>query len=190
VTKGATALGPGMLASIALASEGSTGSQVIVCTDGSSNVGLGTTNGRGAGLEESKRFYEKVGEFAQSKGVSCHIVTIIGAECNIDAITAVAEMTGGEIERVDPQDLNKNFKEFVSKPALASNVVLKVILHKGLEMRNEDPINLSIDKTILIKKFGNVTEDTEITFEYKVKSVKQLLKMDDIDLTQISSFPF
>lgn len=33
-TEGSTALGPGMLTSIALAGEGSLGSQVIVCTDG------------------------------------------------------------------------------------------------------------------------------------------------------------
>ena len=43
-TKGSTALGPGMLTSIALAGEGSLGSQVIVCTDGASNIGLGSVS--------------------------------------------------------------------------------------------------------------------------------------------------
>jgi hypothetical protein len=38
-----------------------------------------------------------------------HIVTIIGAECNIDAICPVAEMTNGEIERVNPRDISTNF---------------------------------------------------------------------------------
>jgi hypothetical protein len=33
-TEGSTALGPGLLTAIALAGEGSLGSQVIVCTDG------------------------------------------------------------------------------------------------------------------------------------------------------------
>ena len=41
-TEGSTALGPGMLTSIALAGEGSLGSQIIVCTDGASNIGLGS----------------------------------------------------------------------------------------------------------------------------------------------------
>ena len=49
---------------------------------------------------------------------------------------------------------------------------------------------MSADKTILTRDLGNVTEDTVVTFEYKLKSIKELVKMDDIDLTKISSFPF
>ena len=40
--KGRTALGPGVLASAAMASKGAPGSQVIVCTDGMANVGIGS----------------------------------------------------------------------------------------------------------------------------------------------------
>lgn len=42
--QGSTALGPGLLAAIGLAGEGKPGSQVIVCTDGAANMGLGNTN--------------------------------------------------------------------------------------------------------------------------------------------------
>jgi hypothetical protein len=69
-------------------------------------------------------------------------------------------------------------------------VSLKVKLHKGLEFRNEDPASLSEDKSLMAKELGNVTEETEVTFEYRLKSLKDLVKMDDIDLTKISSFPF
>ena len=99
-------------------------------------------------------------------------------------------MTGGNIERVDPENILKNFSDFLSKPVLATKVQLKVKLHKGLEFRNEDASKLSENKTILTKDFGNVNEDTEITFEYKLKSVKELVKMDDIDLLNISHLPF
>ena len=67
---------------------------------------------------------------------------------------------------------------------------LKVKLHKGLEFRNEDAANLSEDKTILARELGNVNEETEVTFEYKMKSVKKLLQMLDLDMTKIQSFPF
>jgi hypothetical protein len=73
---------------------------------------------------------------------------------------------------------------------LATNVELKVKLHKGLQFRNEDPKLLSLDKTILTKELGNVTEETEVTFEYTLKALKELLEMKDIDLTKITSFPF
>lgn len=38
---GPTALGPGILTSVAMAAEGSAGSSVVICTDGLANIGLG-----------------------------------------------------------------------------------------------------------------------------------------------------
>lgn len=38
---GPTALGPGILTSVAMAAEGSAGSTVVICTDGLANIGLG-----------------------------------------------------------------------------------------------------------------------------------------------------
>ena len=38
---GPTALGPAVLSAVALAAEGATGSQVVICTDGLANIGLG-----------------------------------------------------------------------------------------------------------------------------------------------------
>ena len=40
-----TALGPAVLTSIAMASYGSKGSSVVICTDGLANVGLGRLDG-------------------------------------------------------------------------------------------------------------------------------------------------
>jgi len=56
-------------------------------------------------------------------------------------------------------------------------------LHKGLEFRKEIDQNLSSNKTVLKREFGNVNEDTDVTFEYRIKSVKELIKMDDLDFT-------
>lgn len=41
---GGTALGPGLLTSVAIAGQGSPGSLVILCTDGMSTDGLGSFN--------------------------------------------------------------------------------------------------------------------------------------------------
>ena len=119
-----------------------------------------------------------------------HIVTIIGAECNIDAICPVAEMTNGEIERVNPRDISKNFEGFMGRVPLATKVVLKVKVHKGLEFRNEQSLNLSDDRTVLNKDFGNVYPDTDLTFEYQLKPIDELVKMEDLDLTELKHLPF
>ncbi len=55
-----------------------------------------------------------------SKGVTVHIITLIGAECNIDAIQVVSEMTGGSVERVQPNQISDNFKDFLSRPVIAT----------------------------------------------------------------------
>ena len=74
----------------------------------------------------------------------------------------LAEMTGGNVERVDPVQLTKNFANILSQPIIASNVIAKVKLHKGLQFRNENPENLNDDKTLLVRDIGNVSLDTEI----------------------------
>ncbi len=35
----------------------------------------------------------------------------------------------------------------------------------------------------MVRDLGNVTEETEITFEYRLKNLKELVKMEDLDLT-------
>lgn len=84
-----------------------------------------------------EEFYEKVGQFAKEKGLTINIVSIIGDECNLDSLSKLAEMTGGNVERVDPISLTSNFANILSQPIIASNVVCKVKLHKGLQFRNE-----------------------------------------------------
>lgn len=59
---GPTALGPGILSSIGIASEGAKGSQVIICTDGLANVGLGAFDEahNESDLAKVEEFYERV----------------------------------------------------------------------------------------------------------------------------------
>ena len=189
---GATALGPAIATSIAMAAEGPAGSQVVICTDGLANIGVGNFDDAKTEEELAKveEFYEKLGQYAKGKGLTINIVSIIGDECNLESLSKLADMTGGEIERVDPVSLTKNFSNILSNPIIASNVIAKVKLHKGLQFRNEDDLNLSADKSLLVRDVGNVTNSCEITFEYTLKSISDLLKMEDLDLTQVKSFPF
>lgn len=131
---GPTALGPALATGVAMAAQGATGSQVVLCTDGLANIGIGSFDEVTDEEELKKReeVYERIGEFAKSKGVTVNIVSIVGDECNLDTLSRIAELTGGEVERVDPISLTKNFANILSKPIIASNVIAKVLLHKGL----------------------------------------------------------
>ena len=112
-----------------------------------------------------------------------NLVSIKGDECNIDALSTLQDLTGGNIDRVDPVNLTKNFTNMLSKPVIATNVVVKIKLHKGLQFRNEAPESLSRNNTQLVKDMGNVTEDSIFTFEYTIKSIQELIELDDIDMT-------
>ena len=61
-------------------------------------------------------FYERIGEFAKSKGVTVSIVSIIGDKCNLDSLTKLAEITGENVERVDPASLTTNFANIIANP--------------------------------------------------------------------------
>jgi len=80
-------------------------------------------------------------------------------------------MTGGDVERVNPATLTGNFASLLSMPVIATNVEAKVKIHKGLRFRNELDKDVSDDKTILARKFGNVTAESVFTFEYGLKPI-------------------
>lgn len=49
---------------------------------------------------------------------------------------------------------------------------------------------MSEDKTILVRELGNVTLGNEFTFEYTLKTIAELIEMEDLDLTEIKALPF
>lgn len=189
---GPTAMGPAVLTSIAMACEGNPGSTVVICTDGLANVGLGAFDEAKTESEMAKveEFYERVGQIAQQNGVTVNIISIEGAECNIEVLSKFIELTGGNIERVNPITLTKDFANILSLPVIATKVEAKVKLHKGLMFRNENVVDLSDDKTLLARSFGNVTEENVFTFEYTLKNISELVAMEDVNLEEMKCFPF
>jgi predicted DNA binding CopG/RHH family protein len=59
-----------------------------------------------------------------------------------------------------------------------------------MEFRNEQLANLSENNTLLQRDLGNVNEDSEITFEYRMKDAKVLAEMQDIDILALKEIPF
>lgn len=94
---GSTALGPALLTATKLASMGSVGSKVIICTDGEANTGIGAMG--------DTTFYDRMGEYAKSKKVTISVLTIKGASCNVKMLGKVTNSTGGTIMKVDPTKL-------------------------------------------------------------------------------------
>jgi len=90
-----------------MASSGKAGSTVVICTDGLANIGLGAFDEckTDEDFQKAEEFYEKVGQLAQTAGVTINVITIEGDECNVDSLSKLAELTGGNVERVNPTTL-------------------------------------------------------------------------------------
>lgn len=96
-----------MLTSVAMAATGKPGSTVVICTDGLANIGLGALDEckTDEDYQVAEEFYEKVGQLAQSSGITINVVSIEGDEAKIDSLSKLAELTGGNVERVNPTTL-------------------------------------------------------------------------------------
>ena len=183
---GSTALGPGLLAATAIASKGKPGSKVILCTDGLANIGIGAVDNAKKAVESSK-FYEKLGLFAKERGISISLICLVEKECRLDSLSPVANMTGGRIIRVDPQKLDAQFKNLLKDQIIATNVSVKVRLHKALEFANE--VYGTIMGSTMFREIGNATGKTEMTFEYKARSLEELKKIPNFDIATMKVIP-
>lgn len=188
-TLGGTALGPGLAVALGAAFKGGPGSKIILCTDGESNEGPGSIGYSEKDKAAAAAFYKDIAEMAKERGVVISLISIVGDSCRLDLMSSLAELTGGEIVKVNPINLVSEFDTLISENIIATNVELRVKLHKGLSFRNENPANLTEDASLLIKSLGNVTAEEEVTVEYHTKSRKKL-KILEIDFSKITSLPF
>ncbi|XP_019853243.1 PREDICTED: circularly permutated Ras protein 1 isoform X3 [Amphimedon queenslandica] len=165
---GQTALGPAALASVVIASQ-KPGSRVVLCTDGLANVGLGSLDvaGGGKAYASAENFYEDLGDIAMDKGVTVNFLSIKGTDCRVAELGQVATRTGGEVTIVDPLTVTEEFGSILSNPVIATDVVTKIIVHNGMYFRTEDS-----KENVVVKQVGNVTADSELTFDYGVRKAQ------------------
>lgn len=43
---------------------------------------------------------------------------------------------------------------------------------------------------MLVREFGNVTDESVFTFEYTIKTIAELVEMEDLDLCTLKYIPF
>ena len=106
-------------------------------TDGVANVGLGALDELGDSEEAeaaASEFYERVGRFARQKGVTIDIIGVEGEGCDVEHLSVLAEETEGNLEKVNPLELTKNFGTILAAPIIATQAQAKFFLHRGLKV--------------------------------------------------------
>ncbi|XP_022293240.2 circularly permutated Ras protein 1-like isoform X1 [Crassostrea virginica] len=159
---GTTALGPALLIAATMAGN-HPGSKVIICTDGKANVGVGRLDEEES-MEKEAAFYENIGKDAIEKGVAVSVISIKGTDCKLVHLGKIADMTGGQVNIVDPLKLTQEFSTILADQIIATNVVATCHLHRKLFFFYEET-----EESKVVRNIGNVTASTEVTFEYGVR---------------------
>eukprot|EP00753_Platysulcus_tardus_P005322 PLAT13174.1.p1 GENE.PLAT13174.1~~PLAT13174.1.p1 ORF type:complete len:812 (-),score=424.03 PLAT13174.1:165-2561(-) len=178
---GPTALGPAAVAAVAMASK-VIGSRVVLCTDGVANVGLGSLDGSEEEQAASAEFYSRLASYAAEQSVTIDVIGIEGDGCDLATLGVMPEVTGGNMESVNPLELTNNFSNIMASPILATNVRAALFLHRGMQFRSVD-----VSGSTLRRDVGNVNADTELTFEYGLRSKKE---REELGLAELKALPF
>eukprot|EP00727_Mastigamoeba_balamuthi_P012412 m51a1_g7794 hypothetical protein (653) ;mRNA; r:30027-32276 len=168
---GQTALGPALLAGIALAGR-ARGSRVLICTDGLANVGLGSLEAAtDAERAEAAQFFSRAAGLAVRSGVSVSVVSIRGSDCRLEDLGAVASQTRGHVTIVDPLRLSDEFSSILSEGVVATHVEARMVLHRALRFRLEPPEALESAGGVerCVRDVGNATTASEVTFQFGVR---------------------
>merc|ERR1712013_764309 len=152
---GQTALGPALVVSIAMASS-VPGSQVILCTDGLANIGVGALDADaqnaqnanaqaneamevdddGDALDPMEAWYTALGDYAVSLGVVVNIVSIADDGCKLELLGSIVEATGGTLKRINPLKLAEKFEGIIEDESIATNCAATMLLHPGLKFHD------------------------------------------------------
>jgi len=123
---GATALGPAILVASCLASR-KPHSEIILCTDGLSNVGLGALD-EPASLTDATQFYQRVGVSAKSHQTTINIMALQDSNCALSSLALCATETAGSVNVLHPLEWVAEVQRIAQNPTIATNVHTRLLL--------------------------------------------------------------
>ncbi len=74
-------------------------------------------------------------------------------------------------------NIRDEFASILEQKVIASNVEATLIVHRGLYIRNPDNPEEKLEK--IKRDVGNVTKQTEVTFEFGIRNKEGLLFFSD-----------
>ncbi|XP_059162189.1 circularly permutated Ras protein 1-like isoform X2 [Physella acuta] len=172
-TSGSTALGPALAICAGFVSK-TPGSEIVLCTDGEPNVGIGSLPSP-AGAE----FYRQVGNYARSKNVTINILALEGDSVQLNIVSQAAELTGGTTSKLNPAEIIRQLRLIAQNEAVATAVTVRFFLHPEFVFDEPD---YSPNLSQLEKEVGTARKESNLTFRFKLK--------DTTAAKEIKSVPF
>ena len=174
-TKGCTALGPAVSEAMGIAM-GTAGSEIVLCTDGAPNQGVG---GDGSFGEDGNmdNFYRKVGNHARENGIVISVLAVEGEPMELQKVSRCAEISGGTINVLNPLEMIRQLRLISQNYVVATAVSITLQLHEEMEV---DDTRYPKGSSRVVKEIGNATKDTDIIFKFKLKNPGKKLTVDSL----------
>ena len=102
----------------------------------------------------------------------------------------MVELSGGDIVRVNPNEILDGFKDLLENEVIASEVEIKLNLNRCMTFRDQDKKDLSNDESSITKKIGNVAKETENYYELQFKHAIKLADMKNINFDELQNLTF
>jgi hypothetical protein len=117
-----TYAGPALLFAVAIAGQ-VPHSEVLVATDGLSNVGLGALDT--GDRKQNVRFYsQRLVSFAKEQNnTSVSVIGLQGEECGLSALAPLAQQTAGDVTIVRPLELQRRMRMIIDNPVCRRSLI-------------------------------------------------------------------
>eukprot|EP00004_Rigifila_ramosa_P009670 TRINITY_DN212_c0_g1_i1.p1 TRINITY_DN212_c0_g1~~TRINITY_DN212_c0_g1_i1.p1 ORF type:complete len:828 (-),score=192.76 TRINITY_DN212_c0_g1_i1:88-2550(-) len=152
---GSTALGPALAVALGLVGSGG---EIVVATDGLSNAGVGTLSAEGGASE----FYTEIGTRARAQQVKVSVIGIEGADCRMEALGVVADLSSGSVNILKPAELQRAIRQISQNPVVASEGTVTVRLHPLLALRGRT----GAAAAAVTVPVGNITQQHDLTWAF------------------------
>ncbi|XP_048733712.2 circularly permutated Ras protein 1-like isoform X2 [Ostrea edulis] len=169
--KGCTSLGPALSVAMGIV-EDSVGSEIILCTDGAPNGGIGSMS-----RDAVENFYVKAGEHAKKKNITISVLAVEGERTGLEKVCKCAEISGGTVNVLNPLEISRQLRLISQNYVIATYVTVTLFLHPELEV--DDP-RFPKASSRIIKEVGSATKDTDMTFSFKMKNPGKKLDIEKI----------
>ncbi|OWF45608.1 circularly permutated Ras protein 1-like [Mizuhopecten yessoensis] len=180
-TRDCTALGPALATAIGMVT-GTKGSEVILCTDGAPNSGIGRLHSSDT---TCKDYFTMVGNYAKENGIVVSILAVEGEPVGLENVSPCANISGGDVDVLAPLEIMRQLRLISQNYIVATNVCLVFQLHPELEVDDED---FPKGSSQIVKEVGNATRDTDVTFFFKRRNNNKDLDVERLPFQVRVSF--
>ncbi|GFR80858.1 type A von Willebrand factor domain-containing protein [Elysia marginata] len=160
-TKGCTALGPALSLCVGYVSK-TPSSEVVLCTDGEPNVGVGSLSSSSGG-----GFYREIGTFARDKNVTINVLAMEGGSTGLQTVSEAAELSGGSTVKLNPAEIVRQLRLLAQNEIVANSVTVTFFLHPNFVFDEPD---FGDNLSRLEKEVGAVRKETDLSFRFKLKN--------------------